>query len=109
ITPSCFTRTEPNPRPTPFPYTTLFRSAQQDITLTFNTTNGTALDGSDYTAQTAVTVTVPAGQTSVLIPVSILGDMIAEPTEAFTRRSAQIKVHGKQRTRITATATDTIE
>ena len=57
--------------------------AQQDLTLSFSTTDGTAASGSDFTAQTAMSYTIVAGSTSVSIPVDVLGDLLSEPTEAF--------------------------
>ncbi|MBP8792882.1 MAG: gliding motility-associated C-terminal domain-containing protein, partial [Lutibacter sp.] len=37
-----------------------------------------------FIAQTAATYTIKAGSTTVTIPVSVLGDLIAEPIESFT-------------------------
>ena len=59
-------------------------AAQYDIVLSFTTSDGTALDANDYTAQAATVVTILAGTTSVNIPVDILGDLITEPQETFT-------------------------
>jgi hypothetical protein len=53
------------------------------ITVTYTTSNGTAIAGSDYTSTTA-TATIPAGQTCVAVNVPILDDNIGEPTETFT-------------------------
>jgi alpha-galactosidase/6-phospho-beta-glucosidase family protein len=53
------------------------------ITVTYTTSNGTALSGTDYTTTTA-TATIPAGQTCVNVTVPIIDDAINEPTENFT-------------------------
>ena len=51
--------------------------------VTFNTANGTATAGSDYTG-TSSALTFAPGTTTQLITVAVLGDTIAEPTETFT-------------------------
>ncbi len=53
------------------------------ITVTYTTSNGTALSGTDYTTTTA-TATIPAGQTCVNVTIPIVDDAINEPTENFT-------------------------
>ena len=53
--------------------------AQEPVVISFTTTNGTA-GVTDFTAQSAVSYTIPAGLTSVNIPVTILGDLISEPS-----------------------------
>jgi len=55
----------------------------QTVTVQFNTTNGSAISGSDYTA-TASMATIPAGQTCTNISIPILNDASAESTENFT-------------------------
>jgi hypothetical protein len=57
----------------------LSRSSSKPVTVTYETRNGTALAGSDYTA-TSGTVTVTGGS-SITIP--ILDDAVAEPIKAF--------------------------
>ena len=52
------------------------------IRVSASTSNGTATAPADYTAVSAV-VTIPAGQSSVLVPVPIVGDVIGEPDETF--------------------------
>ncbi|MDR3651387.1 MAG: Ig-like domain-containing protein, partial [Paludibacter sp.] len=84
------------------------KPAAKDIVLSFNTTDGTALAGSDYTAQAGTVVTIPAGSTSVNIPVVILGDLIAEPTETFTGTVTLTNANGQTVTLGTTTATATI-
>ncbi|MBP8791833.1 MAG: HYR domain-containing protein, partial [Lutibacter sp.] len=58
--------------------------AQEDVVLSFSTTAVSATATTDFIAQTAATYTIKAGESSVTIPVSILGDLIAEPIESFT-------------------------
>lgn len=54
---------------------TLSGPAESDITFTWSTQNdGLAVAGSDYTAVVAQTATIPKGQTTVNLPVTILGD-----------------------------------
>ena len=57
--------------------------APQQILVRYNTVDGTATDGSDYTAQTG-TLTFAVGQSQALITIPILGDVIEEPSESFT-------------------------
>ncbi|MEC4983930.1 MAG: Calx-beta domain-containing protein, partial [Oscillatoria sp. PMC 1076.18] len=54
----------------------------KDISVDFTTVNGSAGNG-DFTP-TSGTVVIPAGQTSVNIPVTILNDSLDEPDETFT-------------------------
>jgi hypothetical protein len=55
-----------------------------DVTVSFHLAPGTATaaDG-DYQIPTTTTVTIPAGQKSVIVPVSIVGDNKFEPNETF--------------------------
>jgi hypothetical protein len=53
------------------------------ITVAFQTTNGSAVAGQDYVAQTG-TLTIPAGATSATISVPILSDTLVEGNETFT-------------------------
>ncbi|MEI7831117.1 MAG: gliding motility-associated C-terminal domain-containing protein, partial [Prolixibacteraceae bacterium] len=89
---------------------TMSKIAQADVSIFFTTTAGTA-GSTDFTAQSAVIYTIPAGTTSVNIPVTILGDQIAEPTESFTGTIAISNGNGQQVTvgagSETATATIT--
>ena len=55
----------------------------QDVTVDYVTNDGTALDGSDFTAQ-AGTITFNSTSTSFDIDVPITDDSVIEPTEAFT-------------------------
>ena len=86
---------------------TMSKVAQEDVVISFTTTNGTA-GTSDFTAQSAVAYTIPAGSTSVNIPVIITGDLVAEPTEAFTGTISISNANAQQVTIGTGTATATI-
>ena len=72
--------------------------AQYDIVLNFSTANGTALADNDYNALIDTVVTIPAGVTSINIPVSILGDLIVEPQEAFTGSITLTNANNQQAT-----------
>ena len=87
---------------------TMSAAAQHDVLLSFSTSDGTALAGSDFTAQTAASYTIAAGQTSVNIPVTILGDQISEPTETFTGTISINNTNAQQVTLLNPTATATI-
>ncbi|HVI49040.1 MAG TPA: Calx-beta domain-containing protein [Chitinophaga sp.] len=54
-------------------------TAAEDITVNYNIT-GTATAGTDYTAITG-TITIPAGQNSVTVPVVVTDDQVIEPVE----------------------------
>lgn len=54
------------------------------ITLTVNTANGSATAGADYVAITAGSVTIPAGTGNAGVEVTILNDLIVEPSQTFT-------------------------
>ena len=61
---------------------TLSATSNSPVTVSYATANGNATAGSDYTAKTG-TLTIPAGQISGTIDVSIIGDTIVEPDETF--------------------------
>ncbi|SDX36077.1 Calx-beta domain-containing protein, partial [Lutibacter oricola] len=82
--------------------------AQEDIIITFTTSDVETSSGSDYVAQSSQSYTLTAGQTSVNIPISILGDIIAEPIETFTGTIALSEVNGQNVSITTAIATSTI-
>lgn len=63
---------------------TLSAASSFDISFSRATSNGTAQAGSDYTALAAATLTIPAGQTSITVPVNILGDTAVEGNENFS-------------------------
>ncbi len=54
-----------------------------DVTVDYTASNGTATAGSDYTAASG-TLTIPAGQASGTIVVSVIGDKMYEPNETLT-------------------------
>jgi hypothetical protein len=60
-------------------------AAQDDVTLTLKTADGTAVAGADYTAKTAQ-VTILSGQTvaTATFDVTILNDTVGELAEAFS-------------------------
>jgi hypothetical protein len=55
------------------------------VTVNYQTANGTAVAGSDYTAAFG-TLTFSPGQTSRTIAVTVTGDRKREPHETFTVR-----------------------
>lgn len=57
--------------------------AVSDVTVDYATSDGTATAGSDYTGASG-TLTIPAGQASGTIAVSVSGDKTYEPNEALT-------------------------
>jgi len=62
---------------------TLSQALSADATVDFATVAGTALAGTDFTAQTG-TVTILAGQTTAQITVKVLGDLLDELDENLT-------------------------
>ena len=62
---------------------TLDQAGTETVTVDYATADGTAAEGSDYTA-TAGTLTVAAGSVAATITVPILDDALDEPIEAFT-------------------------
>ncbi|WP_421939882.1 Calx-beta domain-containing protein [Pedobacter sp.] len=60
---------------------TLSNSSTTDTQITYSI-NGTATSGSDY-ATIGATVTIPAGQTTVNVPVPVLNDNLVEGTETI--------------------------
>jgi hypothetical protein len=54
----------------------LTSAATQAVTVNYQTSNSTAIAGTDYTAAIG-TLTIPAGQTSGIIPVTVLADQAA--------------------------------
>lgn len=63
-------------------YVGLNMPVASDIVLTYSTSATTAVEGVDYNAASG-TVTIPAGETEVLIPVGVLGDTEVEDPEYF--------------------------
>jgi len=60
------------------------KAAEKAITVTYNTLDGTAKGGEDYTAQTTSTITLNPGETEKLISISVTGDVQKEGDETFT-------------------------
>jgi Ca2+-binding RTX toxin-like protein len=56
----------------------------RDITVQFDTTNGSAIAPDDFTAQVAQILSIPAGTPSGKIVVPIAGDLLNESDETFT-------------------------
>ena len=81
--------------------------AQSDVVISFTTSTGTA-GATDFTAQSGESYTILAGETSVTIPVEILGDDIAEATESFTGTITITNANGQQITIDDGEATGTI-
>ena len=54
------------------------------ITLTYSTGTGTAIAGTDYTAVTNQSLTIPADAQTIDIPITILGDTAAASGRTFT-------------------------
>lgn len=63
---------------------TLSAVSSQPVTVYWHTKNGTATSGTDYSAVSGGTVTIPAGSTRGKIPVTILHDPATETSEQFT-------------------------
>ncbi|WP_396134999.1 PKD domain-containing protein [Chamaesiphon sp. OTE_8_metabat_110] len=61
---------------------TLNQASTQAISVNYNTSNLTAISGSDYTA-TSGTITFAVGETTKTITIAILGDTTAEASETF--------------------------
>ncbi|MFS4449701.1 HYR domain-containing protein [Maribacter sp. 2307UL18-2] len=83
-------------------------AAEEDIVLGFTTSHVGTTEGTDYTTQTGQSYTLPAGDTSLDIPVAILGDLIAEAQETFTGTISLTDVNGQDVSIGTASATGTI-
>ncbi len=58
-------------------------AAVAPVTFDYYTDNGTAAAGSDYQSAAAISASIPAGQTSSTVPVTILGDTTPEANETF--------------------------
>jgi beta-glucanase (GH16 family) len=64
---------------------TLTESYTEDLIIKYTTEDGSAFQGSDY-KKTSGQVTIPAGSTSVTIPLEIISDKIKEGRELFRVR-----------------------
>jgi chitinase len=76
--------TEGNSGSTPAYFTvSLSAASTHTVTVSYYTNGGTATAGSDYTS-TSGTLTFNPGQTSITVPVYVLGDTIYEVNETFS-------------------------
>ena len=87
---------------------TLSMVAGSDVELGWSTADGTATADDDYTAVTAGTLTIAAGDTTGTLTVSTAGDLLAEADETFTVTMTGTTLPSGV-TLGTATATGTIE
>ena len=62
---------------------TLSDKTDVPVTLTYSTLNGTAVKTQDYSRQSNVKITIPAGSTSASINIKITTDAVSETTEYF--------------------------
>ncbi len=62
----------------------LDKTWSDDVTMIWNTSDGTATDGSDYTGQSGQPLTIVAGQQSATFNVQTTGDSLDEDDESFT-------------------------
>lgn len=72
---------------------TLSGPTQSPVTFVVNTTGGTATAGSDYTAISNQTFTIPAGQTSFSFSIGIIDDSIYDPSETFQIQLSSISAN----------------
>jgi hypothetical protein len=56
----------------------------RDVTVAASTNNGTASGGLDFASQSATALSIPAGSTSVPVPVVVFGDVLDEADESFS-------------------------
>ncbi len=77
-----------------------------DASVTYKTQDGSALAGQDYIA-TSGTATIVAGETSILIPVEILGDSSVEKDETFSLviSNPTVAIFAENQSNITVTHT----
>lgn len=77
------TLTETNSGPRSFHFfIRLSNASSKPVSVQYSTADGTAQDGSDYSAVSA-TVTFPSGSTALIITVPAFGDPVVEPDETF--------------------------
>ncbi|MGD9720566.1 MAG: Calx-beta domain-containing protein [Pirellulales bacterium] len=81
---------------------TLSQPSTQAVSVQYATAGGTATAGSDYTA-TSGTVTFAPGETSRIVSVPVVRDLVAESTETFSLLLSGVT--GATLTRTSATAT----
>lgn len=63
-------------------YIDLSATAQQAVTVSYATSDGTAKAGVDYTAESG-SITIPAGQTEVYVDVPVSGDSLRQADQTF--------------------------
>jgi hypothetical protein len=81
-------------------------AAGSPVTVTYGTTDGSAVSPDDFAAVAGQAVIIAAGQTSATITIPTINDMIAEGAEAFTVQiSASLAGVPLTATKATATAT----
>ena len=62
---------------------TLDKTSTEEVTVEISTEDGTAVDGEDYEALNAETITFAAGETSKTVPINITSDLVWENDENF--------------------------
>ncbi|WP_408030714.1 Calx-beta domain-containing protein, partial [Tenacibaculum xiamenense] len=83
---------------------TLSNPSQYDVTFDVSTSDGSATAGDDYTAQSSVSYTIPAGSTTVTIPVVTINDTTYEPTnETYTVTMSNVSIGSTPAEAITTT------
>jgi hypothetical protein len=70
---------------------TLSQPAPGDVVFDAYTDPGTAAPGRDYNSAAAIGLKIPAGQTSINVPVTVLGDTEVEGNETFTLNLANVR------------------
>lgn len=66
----------------------LTQPSTHDVVVHLQVTDGTAKAGLDYQVPANLDVTIPAGTTTVLVPVAVLGDLLNEGNETFAVKIA---------------------
>ena len=72
----------------------LSNASSEGLALPYATNDGTAVAGSDYTAQSAQTLVIPAGSIAASISVPLLSDTTAEPSETLVLNVADVQATG---------------
>jgi predicted acyl esterase len=92
---------------TPMTFTVTVSPPQsQDVSVTWRTANGTARAGSDYVGVADGALTIPAGETSATLAVTVNGDGFDENDETFTVELTQVQGAGRGDTLATGTIRD---
>ncbi len=83
---------------------TLSNPSQYDVSFNVTTGDVTAVSGSDYTGQSGLSYAIPAGSTTVSIPVLTLDDNVYEPVEeTYTVTLSEVTINSPVPEEITAT------